>query len=39
MNAYHDRNAGLAVEAGPSEFRVGHSAAETADTVAFEVTG
>nr|WP_206424436.1 glycoside hydrolase family 3 N-terminal domain-containing protein [Halorubrum sp. CSM-61] len=37
--AYHDRDMDLAVEAGPYEFRVGHSAADVADTAAFEVTG
>jgi beta-glucosidase len=37
--AYHDRDMDLAVEAGPYEFRVGHSAADIVDTAAFEVTG
>ncbi|WP_154020493.1 hypothetical protein [Halorubrum halophilum] len=29
----------LAVEGGPYEFRVGHSAADIVDAAAFEVTG
>nr|WP_049911431.1 fibronectin type III-like domain-contianing protein [Halorubrum lipolyticum] len=37
--AYRDRDMDLAVEAGPYEFRVGHSAADIADAAAFEVTG
>ncbi len=37
--AYHDRDLDLAVEAGPYEFRVGHSAADVVATAAFEVTG
>ncbi|WP_283402040.1 glycoside hydrolase family 3 N-terminal domain-containing protein [Halorubrum sp. DM2] len=36
--AYHDRDMDLAVESGPYEFRVGHSAAAIADTATFEVT-
>ncbi|WP_440767106.1 glycoside hydrolase family 3 N-terminal domain-containing protein [Natronorubrum sp. DTA7] len=36
--AYHDRDFDLAVEKGPYEFRIGHSAAEVAATAAFEVT-
>ncbi len=37
--AYHDRDMNLAVEDGPYEFRVGHSAADIASTAEFEVTG
>ncbi len=36
--AYHDRNLDLAVEAGPYEFRVGHSAADIVTSASFEVT-
>jgi beta-glucosidase len=36
--AYHDRDFDLAVEEGPYEFRVGHSAAEISATAAFAVT-
>ncbi|MFW6382433.1 MAG: glycoside hydrolase family 3 N-terminal domain-containing protein [Haloferacaceae archaeon] len=36
--AYHDRDMNLAVEAGPYELRVGHSAAMIADAASFEVT-
>lgn len=37
--AFHDRDMNLAVEAGPYEFRVGHSASDIADSASFEVTG
>jgi beta-glucosidase len=37
--AYYDRDFDLAVEAGPYEFRVGHSASNIAMTAPFEVTG
>ncbi|RRJ33867.1 glycosyl hydrolase [Halocatena pleomorpha] len=36
--AYRDRNLDLAVEAGPYEFRVGHSAADIVASASFEVT-
>jgi beta-glucosidase len=36
--AYHDRDMNLAVEEGPYEFRVGHSAADIASSAEFEVT-
>lgn len=36
--AYHDRDMNLAVEEGPYEFRVGHSAADVVSTASFEVT-
>ncbi|MFC6823574.1 glycoside hydrolase family 3 N-terminal domain-containing protein [Halopelagius fulvigenes] len=37
--AYHDRDFDLRVEAGPYEFRVGHSASDIAASASFEVTG
>lgn len=36
--AYHDRALDLAVEDGPYEFQIGHSAAEIAASASFEVT-
>lgn len=37
--AYYDRDFDLAVEAGPYEFRAGHSASDIVMTASFEVTG
>ena len=36
--AFHDRDMNLAVEEGPYEFRVGHSASDVVDAASFEVT-